>query len=577
MTSRAIIISDAISNRDPSPRCRVITSLAMCVINPPPFNQPTFLCTFVAPAFSLLPLLALLILAMKRKRPSTTSPDPESKGSSAWDACDGSTLGKGKRRARSPSSGKGKGRARSPTWEVPAEESPPQRKRRKAIPQHMRHMRDNMTVWGARWMPATQPSTAGSQQGEIDASGNYTVSKSPPPAYRMTPSISPVVVTASSSSPTTHHLSSKFETGDHGTPLLIPPRSPSPSLSEMFPFSDTFGEELFGQFSNALKAEPSSIPFTEDLSAFDFDAKSSFTFSNHLQPSHNMTQITSSTHPSASFPQPSDPLTNSMALMDLYSGGPLPSVPSNFDNSRVAYPFHGASDWLPPPPTQHSLPVNNVAHYPDGLYHSPLSFSSPPYNVSDFPTTAWTTSSQRGETCHPISSVGGYSTAPMYTAHGSPYLGVPDGHYSPIYHRSGSGSPLALYPGPCPQYCPHPPLSPLSTRTASSGSLTSLFAPIDNNSPNSIESMIFSRARGMSGSDYGDYNYSSPHSGVFTGSPSSVSSAHGGLEGSYPRLEGSYPRLEGSYPNSSTSQTVPLPFNPPPPYPSGNFTFSFPS
>ncbi|KAJ7784086.1 hypothetical protein B0H16DRAFT_289508 [Mycena metata] len=540
----------------------------MCY-KPATVQSTTFLCTSVAPAFSLLPLLALLILAMKRKRPSTASPDPEAKGSSAWDACDESTSENRKRRAQSPTSGKGKGRARSPTWEVPAEEPRKRQKVQKAIPQHMRHMKDNMTVWGARWMPATQPSNAGSQQGEIDASGNYTVSKSPPPVYRTTSSLSPVVTTAPSS-PTLHHRSSKSETTDDPAPLPIPPRSPSPSLADMFPLSDTFGEELFGQFPNALEAEPSSMPFAEDLSAFDFNTEPSFTFSHHLQPSHNMTEITSSTHPPASFKPPLDPLTTSMGRMIIYSGGPLPSVPSNFDNSHMAYPLHGASDWFPPPPMQHSLPVNNVAHYSDDLYHSPLSFSSPSHNVSDFSTTAWTTSPQRGGTGHPIPLAGGYSPAPMYTAHGSPYLGVPDGHYSPIYHRPGSDSPLALYSGPCPQYCPHPPLSPLTTRTASPGSLRSLFAPMDNNSPNSIESMIFSRARGMSGSDYGDYNYSSPHSGAFTGSPTSVSSGHGGLEGSYPRFE-------GSYPNSSTSQTIPLPFNSLPPYPNGNFTFSFPS
>ncbi|KAJ7167740.1 hypothetical protein C8R46DRAFT_1034367 [Mycena filopes] len=467
---------------------------------------------------------------MKRKRPPPTLSDPEGRGSSAWSTCAEST------------SRKGKGRARSPSWDVPTEKP---RKRQKAIPDRMRHMRNN--VWGDRWMHAIPPSTAGSQQGELDASGNYTVSKSPPPAYRTTPLPSPVGMTPNSSSPTPHHVSSNCKPNDDPAPLPVPPQSPSPSFAEMFPLSDPFGDEIFEQFSKALDAEASSTPFEEGLSAFDLNAQSSY-----VQQSHNMTGITSSFPP----PTSSDPLSNSMALLDLYSGGPLPVVSSNLNN---VYPYHGATDWLPPPPTQHGLPANNVVHYPDGFSY-PHSFSSPSHNVSDFPPAAWTPNGTG--TGHPIPLVGGYSTPPMYTAHGSPYLGVPDGRYSPIYQRAGSGSPLAFYPASSPPYycAPHPPLSPLTTRTASSGSLASLFA-IDNNnnSPNSMESMIFSRVRGMSSaSDYGDLNYS----GAFTGSPGSGSSAYG---------------VEGTYPGSSSSQTVPLPFNPPPPYPTGNFTFSYPS
>ncbi|KAJ6560290.1 hypothetical protein B0H19DRAFT_112981 [Mycena capillaripes] len=559
----------------------------MCLINLPAANQSTFFFFTYVPALSLLPLLALLILVMKRKLSPTPS-DPEDQGFSAWDEpFKGSSLWeesssiasssnevplasekgpsadwtrcanqgepfKGSSSWRESSSITSQRFKGSSSWKesssiacssnevlsateepwanethpakFPRRQSPSRRKRRKAIPKRMRHMTKNMTVWGDRWMSAVEPSTAGSQQGEIDPTGTYTVSTSPPPAYRKTPlPLSPVVM-ASSSSPTIRPLSSNFTPPEDPAPPSV--SLGSPSLAEMLLFGSLDGVEPFDQLSDAIAGASSHI-FDEGLSAFDFNAEtsSSLSYNAHTAPPPFTSHLP-------------DPISDSMALLNFHSHGPLAGLPSDANNSHITYPIHGTnafSDWILPPTQQPSLPVN-VAHFADGLnYNLALSFSYPSQNVSDFPTTAWASSNiqHHGGIGPSMSQLGGYSTLPMSTppVYTGPYIPIPD-RRSAVYQSSGSESPLAPYSRQSPQYYPHPSLSPLTTRTGSSGSLYSM----DNHSPHS-----------MPYSDF-DYTYSSPH---FTGSPSS--SVYRGLEG--------YPSIIGN-----TSRTVPLPFyNAPPP------------
>ncbi|KAJ7771018.1 hypothetical protein DFH07DRAFT_238817 [Mycena maculata] len=500
----------------------------MTFINPPAANQATLLFTFVISASSLVPLLALLILVMKRKRPPPTASDHEDQRSSVEDtpSTTASDNGESFKSDRAPRI------------------QPPPRKRRKAIPRRMLHMKNNMTVWGDRWLPAIQPSTAGSQQGEIDASGMYTISKSPPPAHRTTPlPLSPVVMTSSSASPNPHPLSSDFKSGDDDAP---PPFDP-PSLDGMFLFGgDTFG--LSGGDSLAqlagLDEGLSYCTFQENPPVFDFKAEVPSSLS------HSTYNASPSIPPPSYFSTPctghfSDP----MAAMDLS----LASFSSGLDNSQYPVPGAGSfSDWIPPLTAQSTLPLDNIAHFMDGLpCNSSLSYSSPSQNASDFPTAVWKTGGiqyPRGSNAA-MPMVAGHSAPPMYTSLGSPYLAMAEGSYSPVYHRTGSGSPMALYSGHPTQHYSHAgSLSPLVTRTTSSGSLASMYS-MDNHSPisrRSSESMMFSRP--MSGySDYGDvdYNYSSPHSGIFTASPGSVSSIYGGGN-------------ESSYP---VTRNIPLPFH----------------
>ncbi|KAJ7102646.1 hypothetical protein C8R43DRAFT_231564 [Mycena crocata] len=512
-------------------------------INPPAAKQTTLPCTFVIPAFSLLPLLGLLILClvMKRKRPSSSTSDPEDQG---WDVhCEKSIFEDG-------SSAYGVRTANgTPDGKVPRRESPPRKKQRsrKAIPRRMLHMKDKMSVWGDRWLPAIPPSTAGSQQGEIDPSGTYTASGSPPPAYRTTPSpLSPVVMTAISPSPHSLPLSSDFKFIDDSVPLLSNSQG-SPYLDGMFLFGDNFNipTEPFG-FSK-VDESPSYCNFSEDPSIFDFTADASS--SNAPLPHHALSAI-SSVPTSSLVPPCPQPFSNPMDSLDLRSIAPL----SSHFNDSYPYSLPGGtsfSDWIPPSTTQHSLPLDNVAHYQDGHpYNHSFSFSPPSQNTANYPATAWGPNNVQYEARPSAPTVAGYSPT-MYTGHGSPYLAMSDGSYSPVYHRSSSGSPLALYSGQ-PHY--HPLAS--SSRTASSGSISSLYS-MDRHSPHS-DSMMFSRAMPGPCSDYNDfdYNHPSPHSAIFTGSPNSVSSAYGALD--------------GPYPVPSTSRTIPLPFNSfhnPPPHP----------
>jgi hypothetical protein len=116
----------------------------MCLITLPAPTQSTFFFHCVILALSLLSLLALLILAMKRQRPSPTPTDLEDQKFSIRDEpCTRSSSGKGAfSSAVSPNevpSG-----SETPTVKVPGKKSP-RRKRRKAIPERMRYMRDHVS------------------------------------------------------------------------------------------------------------------------------------------------------------------------------------------------------------------------------------------------------------------------------------------------------------------------------------------------------------------------------------------------------------------------------------------------
>ncbi|KAJ7506571.1 hypothetical protein B0H11DRAFT_235557 [Mycena galericulata] len=505
-------------------------------------NQAILLCTSAVPAFSLLPLLALLILVMKRKRHPSTTDDPEDQGSSETESH--TTMASAGEKTAS---------------NAPHRQAPPPKKQKKAIPRRMLHMKNNMTVWGDRWLPAIQPSTAGSQQGEIDPSGIYTASRSPPPAYRATPlPLSPVVMTSSSSSPNPHPLSSDFEFVDD---FSAPPPSishSSTSLDGIFLFGGGFGSGggSLGQSSNSDDAL-SYCTFQENHRPFEFNPDASSSFSHTSHPSYNASpSIQSSASFTSSFP---NQFSNPMTSMDLHPESSFARISSGLDNSQ--YPVYGGagsfSDWIPP-----AVPLHNVAHLMDGFpYPSSLdSFPSPSQSTSGFSAAVWKpNSSTHYGGAMPM--VAGHSTPPMYTQQGSPYLAMTAGSYSPVYRRSGSGSPIALYSGQPSQYHPHTaPLPPLAMRTTSSGSLASL-SSMDGHSPHSSSSDQMKYSQSMSGySDYGDvgYSYSSPqHSGVFTASPGSVSSMYRGNEGAY----------------THTSRTVPLPFhNPPPPCHNSNWS-----
>ncbi|KAF7352314.1 hypothetical protein MVEN_01195100 [Mycena venus] len=516
----------------------ISTRTTMCFINQPAANQLVFFCTFVIPALSQLPLLALLILVMKRRRPSPTPIDLEARGSPAWD--DSHDV---------PASEKGSRSMATSTKEVPSlaakvshRQSPPRKRQRKAIPKRMRHMKNNMTVWGDRWLPAIKPSTAGSQQGELDVNGTYTASRSPPPAYRTTPlPFSPVVVESTCSSSPSHSLSSDFNLFHDSTSLPL-----SQGLSKddtTFLFGDPYsadwieGGESFGQLSDPF-AESSSDIFQDDYSIFDFDAEVPSSLPHNPHP-----MTISSVHRPSVTPSPfADPV----ALMDPHAGS---HILSDAQTTSGAYPNHGSlSDWISPPTT---LPVNNVAHFAEGFaYNPPLSFSSPSQNALDFPTTAWTAGNMGQGQSIPL--VGGYSTSqtsmstsPMYSGYHSPYI-APN-NCSPVYHASGTVPPLAVYSGQSHQYLPasHLPPSPAITSTGSSGFVASLFS-MNDHSPHFISSDMIPCT--ISGSDYGEFEYT-PQSGPFAGSPSSaISSAYGGMKMSYP----------------NASRTVALPLNPPP-------------
>ncbi|KAJ7098663.1 hypothetical protein B0H15DRAFT_586411 [Mycena belliarum] len=499
----------------------------MFLISLPAAYQSTLLCTFVIPAFSLLPLLALLILAMKRKRPSPTTTDVEDQGPFEQDAFV-------------------EGAHKELTNKAPRSQSPPRKKprARKAIPRHMLHMKKNMSVWGDRWLPAIQPSTAGYQQGEIDLSGMYTVSRSPPPSYRTTPPhrttplpLSPVVMSSDSSSPNPHSLSSDFKVVDPASP---PPPAPSQFESGALFYADSSPEfaDYFGQFEQANQG-PACSPFPE---GFDFSAEAASSRPNNTHPAS--ASVSSFQSSSALDPHSPFPFSDPLAHIEFASESLFASAPSGFSDPNVAYPVPGAnsySDWIPPPTAQPCLPLDGL--FPDDItYDPPLPYSSPSQNITTFPTAAWKTNNgpYQGQVAHTMPSVAGYSNSQMYTRPGSPYLSVADGQYSPVYHRAGSGSPMAMYSGQTPPY--YAPLSPLSTRTTSSGSVASM---CNNNSPHALSQHSMSSC-----SEYSDYyGYSSsPHSAVLTGSPASAYSSYGGYEGAYPTN------------TVAASRTIPLPF-----------------
>ncbi|KAJ7859956.1 hypothetical protein B0H14DRAFT_588979 [Mycena olivaceomarginata] len=197
-----------------------------------------------------------------------------------------------------------------------------------------------MSVWGDRWMAAVQPSTAGSQQGEIQPNGTYTASRSPPPAYKKTTplQLSPVVMESSSS----HHLSSDFASDfslfDDDSTLLPPAQgSHSQSFDDMFFFESPFcldGGESFPDLSNAV-AGPSSQAYT----ALDFNAE---------------TRSYLSDAPSSSglFISPSS-IVHAITLFQRYAGlVPESDLVSNPHPAPApgTYPNHGTfSDLMPPP------------------------------------------------------------------------------------------------------------------------------------------------------------------------------------------------------------------------------------
>ncbi|KAJ7462080.1 hypothetical protein FB451DRAFT_478773 [Mycena latifolia] len=284
----------------------------MILISLPAANQATLLCTFVIPALSLVPLLALVILVMKRKRLPPTATDLEDQGSFKKDALF-------------------EGADEEPPTPVKVlrSQSPPRKKlrARKAIPRRMQHMKNNMTVWGDRWLPAVQPSTAGSQQGEIDPSGMYTASRSPPPSYRTTP-LSPVVMPSGPSSPNPLPLSSDFKVVDDPAP----PQPSSPAFDKMFLFGDSFGLGLADSFAEFETADqgPAYSPFPEGPCGFDFTAEAPFSLSINTHPSYNASAGVPSFHSPSTFTPPHpDPFSNPLAPMEFHSGIPIANAPSN--------------------------------------------------------------------------------------------------------------------------------------------------------------------------------------------------------------------------------------------------------
>ncbi|KAJ6515339.1 hypothetical protein C8R45DRAFT_206261 [Mycena sanguinolenta] len=390
----------------------------------------------------------------------------------------------------------------------------------------MRHMEGHMSVWGDRWLVAVQPSTNGSQQGEIDANGTYTVSRSPTSTNRRSPLLLSPVVLESSSSSTLHHLSSDFKRSPS-----LPPTENLSSLDDIFLFENPLcldGGELFGQ-SNAVAASSSRV--------FNFNAEPSS--SSFLSDDSLPATISSVYPPSFS----SSCLYNSAPRMGLHPEGLVTNA-----STDPTYPTHiPFPNWIGPPPM---LPLNHVTHFSDGLsYAPPPSVSFPSPNAADFLTTAWSANMHHGGPSQSIPVVGGYSnssmsTSPMYNGYES--LRTMPGNPSLVSRRSVSGSPLSVYsPQDFSSY--HHPLSPLVTRTTtSSGSAASLYS-MDNHSSHSISSEIYSRS-----SDYGDLDYNRHSPGSFAGSPTSVSSAPGGLELPYANVRRDAP---------IRSRTTPLPLH----------------
>ncbi|KAF7335340.1 hypothetical protein MSAN_02344800 [Mycena sanguinolenta] len=468
---------------------------------------------------------------MKRRRPSPTPSDPEDQGLRAGHGEPGqqSASGKGIHSATVSVKEEPKATNEEPSTQenVPHTRSRARKKRRKAIPEHMRHMEGQMSVWGDRWLVAVQPSTAGSQQGEIDANGKYTALKSPPPAARRSPLLSPVVMESSSSS-TAHRLSSDFTHSSY-----LGPTENWSSLDATFPFENPLcfdGRELFGE-SNAVAASSSQ--------AFSFNAEPFSLLSDNPLPA----TISSTYPPSFS----SSPLYNSATLMGLHPEDLISDA-----STDPIYPTHVLfPDWIAPPPM---LPVNGVTHFTDGLsYVSPPSVSSPSANAADFLTTAWSANMHHRGPSQSMPIAGGYSNSsmsasPMYNGYES--LHTLPGNPSLVSRRSVSGSPLSAYSVHSPRDLSsgYHSLSPLVTRpTTSSASAASLYS-MDNHSSHSISSEIFSRS-----SEYGDldYNHPSPRS-LTAGSPTSVSSAPGGLELPYANARRDVP---------IRSRTIPLPFH----------------
>ncbi|KAJ6610381.1 hypothetical protein B0H10DRAFT_1953875 [Mycena sp. CBHHK59/15] len=487
---------------------------------------------------------------MKRKRPPPTRNDPETPGESFAKALSAKEKASFTKKSSNPKDSSIKGTPRIPTTRRPP----------KAIPRRMQHMKKHMSVWGARWLTAIEPSTTGSEQGELDPSGMYTASISPLPLSRSAPlPLSPVIMTSSSSSPNSHPLSSEFRAvNDPNSPALPFVSHDSPSFDGIYAFDDILnGGDSFTHFPRTDKG-PSYRPHAEGQNGFDLNTE---LFLSHPSQSHSITSNAPSRDASIlTFHSSFTPLrahtnapSNNLIPLDFV---PQQHAPSDFNTlssyNAAALDNTSFSDWLPPT-MQHSLPLDNVAHFLDDFQSTPFdptfAFVSPSQSSRGFPTAAnsWRSPSnhneQFGQTMPMIAS---YSTSPIYTGPSSPHLAFAGGSYSPTY-RSGSGSPLASYSG---HPYPRAPISPLPTRTGSSGSGASLHS-LDNRATQMYAHPMISRAM-LGGSEYSDdyrSNYPSPHSAVYTNSPSSISSAYGPLDG------------PSGYPVSNTSRTIPLPFH----------------
>jgi hypothetical protein len=350
-------------------------------------------------------------------------------------------------------------------------------------------------------------------------------------------------VTSSSSSPNLHPLSSDFKVADDSS-------SPFSSISRDSSFDDMFlfgdGFDVSGGTWEHLPGEgtPSYNTFVEGPSASGTGVPSP---SSHIPNPYfspydvSIRGISNSPFSSSFTPSTNDPFvpTSFDAYCHPNSLANVPSTHNTFPNTPVHIHNNGSfADWLPPPSAQHGLP-SSVPHFPADIpFDSSFPFIPPSQNTRDFSIERAGQRHYNG--ARPFSN---HSTPPMYTRHTSPYLAMTDGGYSP-YHRSSSGSPGAFYSA-SPQHYPCGPVPPIPIRTSSSGSGASLYS---SQSSHPSSAMLGISRTTSNCSDYNDYisSYSSPSSAVYTGSPSSISSAYGAID--------------GSYPVNNVSRNIPLPF-----------------
>ncbi|KAK7062253.1 hypothetical protein R3P38DRAFT_3251580 [Favolaschia claudopus] len=368
---------------------------SMVLINLKILNQLESFPGVCIPALCSLPGLALLILVMKRWRASPSPrTDPEEQRQIAFDGHDeGDASEKG---SRAPSTkgvaqDKGKGKAERITRNNIVKQAPSRSKRRKAkaIPKDMKHMKKYLSIWGNRWLPALPPSTAGSQQGELHADGAYVVvTGSPPPAYR---DLSPVVVEAM-------------------------PSSAANTLS-----SD----------SSFLHSFPS--PASQDVALHETCLFGGST-SSFAAPSHAEATSPSHIYPAEPFPCSSSPYTtHSHSLTPSFFAGTSVSADYTTTSSGtyMLYPqgYHG----IPAPGV---LPVNNVPSVSGFTVQSMAAVERPSTSVMATPMyTAGYTSPHIGPG---MSSPGYYASvagSPLALYAGQPFRFLPP-TLSPLTHTS---------------------------------------------------------------------------------------------------------------------------------------------